>query len=150
MPGKSTKYSVHQCSFSPSLVEQLRYLASPDELRALKKAVDPGARKKAYHQFWVKHDPTPGTEENELKDEYLARIAYAEEKFRHGDLGWRSDRGRIYVTYGPPDEIDSHPFEAETRAYEVWFYYSRNLKFIFIDRYGFGRYELLYPEGVRI
>lgn len=131
-------------------VEQLRYIAKPDESRRLKKANSPEERKKAYREFWLKRDPTPGTEENELKDEYLARIEYAEDHFNHGDLGWRSDRGRIYVTYGPPDEIDSHPFEAQTRAYEVWFYYGKNLKFIFIDRYGFGRYELLYPEGVRI
>ncbi|RKX71772.1 hypothetical protein DRP53_00360 [candidate division WOR-3 bacterium] len=128
-------------------VDQLMYIATPEELSRMKKIRDPKKRRQAYEEFWKSRDPTPGTEENELKEEYLARIRYAEENFKMGDLGWRSDRGKIYIKYGPPDEIESHPFEAATRAYEIWYYYNRNLKFIFIDRYGFGRYELLYPEG---
>jgi len=132
------------------MVEQLRYIASPQDLTRLKNAKSSEERLKAYEDFWTGKDPTPGTDLNELKEEYLARVRYAEEHFKRGDLGWRSDRGKVYIKYGPPDEIDSHPFEAETRAYEVWFYYGKNRKFIFIDRYGFGRYELFYPEGGQI
>ena len=132
------------------MVEQLRYIATPEEMKKLKWLKDPRKRREGYDKFWRDKDPTPGTEFNELKEEYLDRVRYAEKNFGMGDLGWRSDRGKIYILYGPPDEIDSHPFEAATRPYEIWYYYDLNLKFIFIDRYGFGRYELLYPEGTRI
>ena len=60
-------------------------------------------------QFWLRRDPTPDTVENEFKDEHYRRIAYANEHFAAGTPGWRTDRGRIYIVWGPPDEIDSHP-----------------------------------------
>ena len=60
-------------------------------------------------QFWLRRDPTPDTIENEYKEEHYRRIAYANERFASGIPGWKTDRGRIYITFGPPDEIDSHP-----------------------------------------
>ena len=59
--------------------------------------------------FWQRRDPTPDTEENEFKEEHYRRIAYANEHFAAGIPGWKTDRGRIYIVFGPADEIESHP-----------------------------------------
>jgi len=60
-------------------------------------------------QFWLRRDPTPDTVENEYKEEHYRRIAYTNEHYASGIPGWKTDRGRIYITFGPPDEIDAHP-----------------------------------------
>ena len=59
--------------------------------------------------FWYRRDPTPDTVENEFREEYFRRVMYANERFGGRIPGWKTDRGRIYIVYGPPDEIDSHP-----------------------------------------
>ena len=59
--------------------------------------------------FWQRRDPTPDTEENEFKEEHYRRIAYANEHFAAGIPGWKTDRGHMYIIFGPADEIDSHP-----------------------------------------
>ena len=65
-------------------------------------------REQFIEQFWLRRDPTPDTEENEFKEEHYRRIAYANEHFASGIPGWKTDRGRIYITFGPPDEIEDH------------------------------------------
>ena len=65
-------------------------------------------REQFIEQFWLRRDPTPDTEENEFKEEHYRRIAYANEHFASGIPGWKTDRGRIYITFGPPDEIEAH------------------------------------------
>ena len=60
-------------------------------------------------QFWLRRDPSPDTVENEFRDEHYRRIAYSNERFASGKPGWKTDRGRIYITWGPPDQIESHP-----------------------------------------
>ncbi|MEO0164795.1 MAG: GWxTD domain-containing protein [candidate division WOR-3 bacterium] len=130
-------------------VAQLEYIATPGEMDQLRKARIE-ERDSLWRTFWKQYDPTPNTEYNEKEAEYFERIAYAEEHFSFGDKGWRSDRGRIYVKYGPPDEIQSRPYELSTKPYEIWFYYRLNLKFIFYDRHGFGEYILINPHGERI
>ena len=61
-------------------------------------------------QFWLRRDPTPGTPENEMKSEHYRRIAYANQRFPWRSMpGWKTDRGRTYIVYGPPDEIERHP-----------------------------------------
>ena len=59
--------------------------------------------------FWLRRDPTPDTPENEFKEEHYRRIAYANEHYGAGIPGWKTDRGHIYITLGPPDQIDDHP-----------------------------------------
>lgn len=78
-------------------------------------------------RFWERRDPTPGTPANEFKTEHYRRIAYANERFGSAIPGWRTDRGRIYVTFGPPDEIESHPSGGSspnglTVPFETWMY----------------------------
>lgn len=122
-------------------VEELLYIATAAEMAELKRK--PRAeREQAWHDFWKKRDPSPTTEHNEKEEEYFRRITYAKEHFGGADKGYRSDRGRIYVIYGPPDNIVSRPFEIDARASETWYYYSLGREFTFVDRYGFGVFVL--------
>ncbi len=130
-------------------VNQLEYIATPSELAELRKAAS-GERDSLWRAFWHQYDPTPNTPHNEREVEYFERIEYAQTHFSFGDKGWRSDRGRIYIKFGPPDEIQSRPYELSTKPYEIWLYYRLNLKFIFYDRHGFGEYILVNPQGERI
>jgi len=130
-------------------VNQLEYIATSSEMNKLKNTELP-ERDSLWLDFWKQHDPTPNTEHNEKEMEYFSRIEYCEERFTHGDKGWRSDRARIYVKYGPPDEIHSRPYELESQPSQIWYYYKSNQKFIFADRHGFGEYILINPFGSNI
>jgi GWxTD domain-containing protein len=130
-------------------VDQLQYIATPSEMNTLKQTAVP-ERDSLWTAFWKNFDPTPNTAHNEKEIEYYERIAYAEEHFANGDRGWRSDRARVFVRYGPPDEIQSFPYELDSFPYEVWLYYKNNLRFVFVDRYGFGQYILINRDGLGI
>ncbi len=131
-------------NYIPALV----YIAPYSEVKKIEKA-PPGEKMKLWKEFWKKHDPTPGTPENELEEAFVERVTYANEHFSIGRfLGSLTDRGRVYIKLGPPDEIDSHPFDINTLPYQVWYYYERNLTIVFVDRGGFGDYELYYPPDL--
>jgi GWxTD domain-containing protein len=85
------------------------YIITDEERAAFKRLQTDEERQQFVEQFWLRRDPTPDTEENEFKEEHYRRIAYANERFASGIPGWKTDRGRIYITFGPPDEIESHP-----------------------------------------
>ena len=125
-------------------VDELVYVATVAEMGELKR-LPPGEREQRWREFWKGRDPTPTTDRNEREEQYFERIDYAKEHFGHGDRGFRSDRARVYVRYGPPDNVESRPFEIDTRAYEVWHYYSLGYEFVFVDRSGFGVYTLESP-----
>jgi GWxTD domain-containing protein len=91
------------------LNEDVAYIITDRERAAFKSIQTDSEREKFIEQFWLQRDPTPNTPENEFKEEIYRRIAYANEHFASRIPGWKTDRGRIYITYGPPDEIDSHP-----------------------------------------
>jgi GWxTD domain-containing protein len=91
------------------LDEDVRYIITDEEKSAFKQLSNDEERDNFIEAFWARRDPTPDTVENEFKEEHYARIAYANEHFAAGIPGWKTDRGRIYVMYGKPDEIDSHP-----------------------------------------
>ncbi|MEO0080947.1 MAG: GWxTD domain-containing protein [candidate division WOR-3 bacterium] len=128
-------------------VEELVYIATAAEMAELKRRPRE-EREQAWNDFWKKKDPTPTTARNEREEEYFARIDYAKEHFGGADRGFKSDRGRVYVRYGPPDNIDSRPFELDVRASETWYYYDLGLEFLFVDRYGFGEYVLTNPGAL--
>jgi GWxTD domain-containing protein len=126
-------------------VEQLAYIASTDEMNQLRKAPEDN-RIEEWNSFWQENDPSPGTAENELKDEYYRRLAYANEQYGLPiKEGWKTDMGMIYIINGEPDEIERHPFDIETKPYEIWYFYSPRRRFLFIDVRGYGEYELQYP-----
>src|SRR6202161_3652979 len=91
------------------LNEDVVWIISDEERAAFKQLSNDEERDNFIEAFWQRRDPTPDTEENEYKEEHYQRIAYANEHFAAGVPGWRTDRGRIYIVYGKPDEIDSHP-----------------------------------------
>lgn len=129
-------------------INQLQYIATNEEIKRLKKA-KPEDRESEWNSFWKEKDPTPSTETNEFKEEYYRRIEYANAHYGGTQKGWRTDRGKIYIIYGPPDEIERYPYELHSMPYEIWYYYSRGLKFIFVDEHGIGDYRLLSPRGER-
>jgi len=91
------------------LNEDVAYIITDEEKQAFKRLQTDEEREQFIEQFWLRRDPTPDSAENEFKEEHYRRIAYANERYASGIPGWKSDRGRIYITFGPPDEIESHP-----------------------------------------
>ncbi len=91
------------------LNEEVVYIISDEEKKAFKTLATDEEREQFVENFWLRRDPTPDTEENEFREEHYRRIAYANDRFASGIPGWKTDRGRIYIEYGPPDEIESHP-----------------------------------------
>jgi GWxTD domain-containing protein len=91
------------------LEEEVPYIITGEERAAFKKLTTDDEREQFIEAFWERRNPNPGSSENEFKEEYYRRIAYANEQYASGIPGWRTDRGRIYIMYGPPDENDSHP-----------------------------------------
>jgi GWxTD domain-containing protein len=108
------------------LNEDVAYIITDQERAAFKNLQADAEREHFIEQFWLRRDPTPGTLVNEFKEEHYRRIAYANEHFTQPDglAGWKTDRGRIYITFGPPDEIESHPSGGGAHAfpYEQWMY----------------------------
>ncbi len=91
------------------LDEDVRWIITDEEKSAFMQLSNDEERDQFIEAFWQRRDPTPDTEENEFKEEHYRRIAYANEHFAAGIPGWKSDRGRMYIVFGPPDEIESHP-----------------------------------------
>lgn len=99
------------------LQEEVLYLSTPEEKETFLTLNTDTQRDQFIEQFWKRRDPTPGTEINEFKDEHYRRIKYANERFAKDVPGWQTDRGRIYIVMGPPDEI-----ETDGQKFETWKY----------------------------
>jgi GWxTD domain-containing protein len=119
----------------------IRYIATADEIDTLERAA-PEGRQKAWDDFWASRGP-------DFKEEFFARVRYANEHFSSLGPGWKTDRGMVYIQYGPPDQVESYPHNIDTLPYEVWSYYSLRRRFVFVDYDGFGRYELYTPGRAR-
>jgi len=91
------------------LDEDVSYIITNEERAAFKRLATDEERESFIESFWLRRDPTPDSIDNEFKDDHYERIAYANEHYASGIPGWKTDRGRIYVMYGKPDEIESHP-----------------------------------------
>ena len=98
-----------QGPFKRWLKEDVLYIITGVERKAFLRFTTAEEREDFIEQFWMRRDPTPDSMENEYKEEHYRRIAYANDRFASGFPGWRTDRGRIYITFGPPDEIEDHP-----------------------------------------
>ena len=95
--------------FRKWLNEDVFYIITDEEKATFKRFATDDERESFIESFWLRRDPTPDTQENEYKEEHYRRIAYSNERFASGIPGWKADRGRIYITFGPPDEIEDHP-----------------------------------------
>ena len=91
------------------LKQDVAYIITPEEMAAFKQLSNDEERDQFIENFWLRRDPTPDTPDNEYKEEHYRRIAYANEHFGAGIPGWKTDRGRIYITWGPPDQQEDHP-----------------------------------------
>lgn len=124
-------------------VEQMVYIAGATTLNEIKDAGSYDEKLKLFKKYWNSKDPSPKTEENEILREYYRRVEYANKNFENYFDGWRTDMGMIYIVLGPPNNVERHPFDLESKPYEVWDYYEVNKRFIFVDQTGFGDYRLL-------
>jgi GWxTD domain-containing protein len=105
---KSLKIELSK-TYKKWLDEDVRWIITDEEQKAFKLLSNDEERDQFIEAFWQRRDPTPDTIENEFKEEHYRRMAYANEHYAAGIPGWKSDRGRIYIMYGPADEIESHP-----------------------------------------
>ena len=141
------------------LNEDVAYIITDEERAAFKRLQTDEEREQFIEQFWLRRDPTPDTVENEFKEEHYRRIAYANEHYASGIPGWKTDRGRIYIMWGAPDSIDSHPSggmyerpmeegggETSTFPFETWHYrylegIGENIDLEFVDTCQCGDYH---------
>jgi GWxTD domain-containing protein len=125
--------------------EDVAYIITGEERVAFGQLSSDAERELFVEQFWQRRDPTPGTEENEMKREHYRRIAYANLHYEvTGIPGWKSDRGRVYILYGPADEIESY---LKAPIHELWHYRSiegvgNNVLIEFEDKRGDGNYVI--------
>jgi len=126
-------------------IAQILYIASPSDIEYMEAGETKTEKIMRFLQFWKSKDPSPGNEENQVFEEYFRRVNFANENFSSYTKGWRSDRGMVFIILGEPNNIDRHPFEYDSKPYEVWQYYDLNKNFIFVDNSGFGDYRLTTP-----
>ena len=142
------------------LEKDVTYVITDEERKAFKKLATDDERERFIEEFWRRRDPDPDTDENEFKEEYYERIAYANEHFASGIPGWKSDRGRIWIMYGKPDERETHPSggsydrpsyegggNTTTYPFEIWFYrylagVGSGIEIEFVDPTGSGEYRI--------
>jgi GWxTD domain-containing protein len=142
------------------LKEDVVYIISPEEREAFERLATDEEREQFMEQFWLRRDPDPDTPDNPVREEHYRRIAYANEHFTSGKPGWRTDRGRMYIAWGKPDETESYPTgqvydrpqwqgggSTTTYAYEVWWYrhldgVGDDIEIEFVDPSGSGEYRM--------
>jgi len=142
------------------LDKDVTYIITDEERKAFKKLETDDEREHFIEEFWRRRDPDPDTDENEYREEYYERIAYANEHFASGIPGWKTDRGRIYIMYGKPDELETHPSggaynresyegggSTTTYPFERWFYryiagVGSGVEIEFVDPTGSGEYRI--------
>ncbi|MBI5837608.1 MAG: GWxTD domain-containing protein [Candidatus Eisenbacteria bacterium] len=131
------------------VIEMLALVARSDELDSLRDCPAP-ERQARWNRFWDRHNPDPGGKGNPAEREFFRRVRYATQHFSGKGLGpgWRTDMGRIYIKYGPPDQMEQRPRTATESAVEIWYYNEpTRMTFFFVDRTGFGRFELVDQRG---
>jgi GWxTD domain-containing protein len=128
------------------MLEPLSYIITPEEMDWLR-ALPPEQQAQGWEELWRRRDPTPDTPRNEMQLEFFRRVRYAERHFQGFGPGWRSDMGRIYIKFGPPDQIENRPSSLTSPQIEIWYYNQPYRRFVFGDREGFGRYTLLNPTA---
>ena len=129
-------------------IEQVRYVATREEWKRLKKAKGED-RIKEFKLFWKRHDPTPGTEANEAMEAHYSRVAYANQNFSVMQReGWRTDMGMVFIILGAPDDIERNAYPRYSKPYQIWRYYRYNRELLFYDQTGFGDYRLYTPFSI--
>lgn len=130
--------------------ETARLIMTDQEKKIFNHMPSNEARREFIDEFWAKRDPSPDNDVNEFKDEFYRRIEYANTYFDEGTPGWKTDRGRIYIFFGPPDRIERRPMlnYPEAKGLQIWIYYGYNFGVEFIDKRGDGSYTFDPYSGV--
>ncbi len=126
---------------------QVKYLATEPEMYLFDQLKDPQGKRKFLHDFWKRIEAGSEDQPPRRRADYLRNVAIANERFSYlSKQGWQTDRGRVLAVYGPPDQIERHPSEGETKPFEIWNYYQieNGVQFIFVDWTGFGDYQLVH------
>jgi len=147
------------------LEQDVAYIISDEERKAFKNLSNDEEREAFIEQFWLRRNPNPDSPENEFREEHYRRIAYANEHFAAGKPGWKTDRGHIYIAFGKPDSIESHPSggsyqrpmdegggETSTFPFETWHYryiegIGENIDLEFVDTCMCGDYHFTIDRG---
>jgi GWxTD domain-containing protein len=126
------------------MIGPLMYVTDADDWKKLNNASE-AEQDSVFKAFWDKRDPSPGSSENELFTEFYRRVDISNRNFSFTRKeGWRTDRGRVYIVFGPPDRIEhSTPMGYTQADYEVWYYDELREKFVFYDEFGFGDFRLV-------
>lgn len=127
--------------------ERARYIATDDEIRLFKQLDSEEGKREFLVKFWTDVEKGRFGRPPIQRVDYLRLVEITDEQYsRMGITGWKSDRGRVYILYGKPDEIERHPHVSESKPNEIWHYYGieGGVQFVFIDRFGFGDYELVH------
>jgi len=146
-PVLSTTFGVMSEEELDDLFAKSRYIANVSEQEKYQSLSTTEAKREFLYAFWKARDENPADERNEYFNNYMQRINTANERYSAlGKDGWKTDKGRVYLIYGEPNEIDRHPNETDTRPYEIWFYESieGGVSFVFGDLTGFNNYQLLH------
>ena len=136
------------------LDEEVLFIILPIERQVFQKLTTDRERDLFIEAFWKQRDPTPGTPENEFKTEHARRIGYANKNFHRSTPlpGWRTDRGRIYIILGEPNDIERYSGQGQVNSSEVWFYQDKTslglppgFHLVFFQRDGIGDFKLYSP-----
>ena len=126
-------------------IDQMQYIISEEERISLKN-IKQNKREEYFYTLWKNRDPSPNTDYNELMEEYFKRVDYANEHFTGWEPGWETDRGMIYILFGPPEEIQrTNPSSRTPSTYQIWNYFTISKRFVFVDQSGFGDFQLESP-----
>lgn len=123
------------------------YLATPQETELYKKLTTVDAKRRFLTEFWARQARKPGAEKSDTWGEFQKRFNYANSKYKVAfKAGWLTDRGRVYIEYGPPDDIDRHFSTSGSKPYETWTYNAiqGGVVFVFVDLTGFNDYKLVH------
>lgn len=126
---------------------KVKYIASRSEVDVFENIQETEGMKKFLSEFWKRRDTNKESPQNEFKQLYFSNLQYVNSRYSTNlKEGWRTDRGRVVLIYGQPDEIERFPSTLNTQPYEIWYYYSLEggSEFVFADMTGNGNYELLH------
>jgi GWxTD domain-containing protein len=128
-------------------------LAKSGELSVYNDNLSVPAKRRFLSEFWAHRDPSPGTPQNEAREQFYSAISYAGKSYKEGGRaatpGWRTDRGRVYTRNGVPDEVLRRSNQGNAPPYEVWRYAKgKGRYYIYADRTGFGNYNLLHSSDL--
>jgi len=143
----SSEFAVYMEEECDDLFEKSKILATSNEISDYEKIDSLNHKREFLFNFWQRRDTDPSTSVNEFKKEFLDRVNTADTRYRTmSNPGRKTDRGRVYIKLGEPDEIDRHPNETDTKPYEIWYYnqIEGGVFYVFADLTGFNYYEMLH------